>query len=261
VTFAAGLACEGFRPVVAIYSSFLQRAFDQIVHDVCLQNLPVIFCMDRAGLVGEDGATHHGAFDPAFLRIIPNMAVMAPRDEDELRHMLATAVQCNVPVAIRYPRGSGVGVPLEGKPTPLPWGRAEVMQQSGSDLLLIAVGPMAHLAMEAAAQLSRTGTGCTVINARFIKPLDEETLVPAISRAKAVITLEDSSVAGGFGSAVLELCEARGLQPRCRRLGIPDRWIPQGTIAAQQGWCGLTVQGVVAAYQELTSSERLQAVS
>lgn len=262
VTFAAGMACEGFRPVVAVYSSFLQRAFDQIVHDVCLQNLPVIFCMDRAGLVGEDGPTHHGVFDPAFLRIIPNMAVMAPRDENELRHMLATAIQCNTPVAIRYPRGAGVGVPLEGKPTPLPWGKAEVMLDQGHDLLLIALGPTAHAALDAARQLSEEHhVECTVINARFIKPLDEDLLVPAIEKAKAIITIEDSCLCGGFGSAILELCEQYHLRPMIHRLGIPDRWIPQGSIMNQHRTCHLDANNIIAAYQKLISPQRMAPIA
>jgi 1-deoxy-D-xylulose-5-phosphate synthase len=251
VTFAAGLACEGFRPVVAVYSSFLQRAFDQVLHDVCLQNLPVTFCMDRAGLVGEDGATHHGIFDPAYLRIIPNLTLMAPRDEDELRHMLFCALQAGGPVAIRYPRGAGVGVPLEGPPHALPWGKAELMRAAGDDLLLLAAGPMAHLAVQAADALAAEGVLCTVLNARFIKPLDEEQLLPLLRRAAAVVTLEDACLAGGFGSAVLELCEAHGLRPPLRRLGVPDRWIPHASIPAQQRSCGLTVDGVLAAYRQL----------
>jgi 1-deoxy-D-xylulose-5-phosphate synthase len=256
VTFAAGLACEGFRPVVAIYSSFLQRAFDQILHDVCLQNLPVIFCLDRAGLVGEDGPTHHGIFDPAFLRIIPNLALLAPRDEDELRHMLATALQAAGPVAIRYPRGAGVGVPLAGAPQLLPWGKAEVMLASGDDLLLLAAGPLAHLSVEAAGRLAEQGVRATVINLRFLKPLDEELLVPALRRARAVITLEDACLAGGLGSAILELCERVGVQPLLRRLGVPDRWIAHGQVAAQRESCGLTVEGVLDAYRRLVGPTR-----
>lgn len=256
VTFAAGLACEGFRPVVAIYSSFLQRALDQVLHDVCLQNLPVIFCMDRAGLVGEDGPTHHGVFDPAFLRMIPNLALLAPRDEDELRHMLATALQADGPVAIRYPRGAGVGVSLAGAPRALSWGKAEVMLATGDDLLLLAAGPLAHLSLEAAGRLAEQGVRSTVVNLRFLKPLDEELLVPALRRARAVITLEDACLAGGVGSAVLELCEREGLQPRLRRLGVPDRWIAHGPVAAQRACCDLTVEGVLAAYRGLAGSAR-----
>jgi 1-deoxy-D-xylulose-5-phosphate synthase len=252
VTFAAGLACEGFRPVVAIYSSFLQRAFDQIVHDVCLQQLPVIFCMDRAGLVGEDGPTHHGVYDPAFLRIIPHMTVMAPRDEDELRHMLATAIDADGPSAIRYPRGAGLGVPMEGPPRTLPRGKSELMLEEGDDLAILAVGPLAHTALAAARRLAEDGAACTVVNARFIKPIDEETLLGVVGRARRVITVEESSLAGGFGAAVLELCEARGKEPPpLRRLGIPDRFVPHGDIAAQRRKCGLDVQGILEAFADL----------
>jgi len=252
VTFAAGLACEGFRPIVAVYSSFLQRAFDQIVHDVCLQGLPVIFCMDRAGFVGEDGPTHHGLFDPSFLRIIPGMAVLAPRDEDELRHMLATAIDASGPVAIRYPRGAGVGVPLRpGPPRALPWGKAELLIEDGDDLALIAAGPVAHEAVAAARQLAAENVRCTVVNARFIKPLDEELLAGVIARAKAVISVEESCLAGGFGSALLELCEEHALRPRLRRLGVSDRWIPQGTVSEQRRSCGLDAVGIIAAYRLL----------
>jgi 1-deoxy-D-xylulose-5-phosphate synthase len=252
VTFAAGLACEGFRPVVAVYSSFLQRGFDQVLHDVALQGLPVTFCMDRAGLVGEDGATHHGIYDPAFLRIIPGIAVMAPKDEDELRHMLATALSvASGPVAIRYPRGSGVGVPLEGPPTPLPWGKAETLLAAGDDLLLLAVGPMAHVALAAARTLQTEGVRPTLINVRFLKPLDEELLCPALERARCVITIEESTLAGGFGSAILELCERQGLRRPIRRLGVPDRWVAHARIVDQRRQCGLDAEGIVATYRSL----------
>jgi len=253
VTFAAGLACEGYRPVVAIYSSFLQRAFDQIVHDVCLQNLPVIFCMDRAGLVGDDGPTHHGVYDPSFLRIIPNMTVMAPRDEDELRHMLATAVRADGPVAIRYPRGPGTGVPLQGPPAPLPWGKSKVMLHQGDDLALLAVGPMVHRALEAARRLEADEVRCTVVNARFIKPLDRE-LLQVVRRCRHVITIEESCLAGGFGSAVLELCESDNLHPSLRRLGIDDRFVPHGSVSEQRRSCGLDADGIVEAYARLAGA-------
>lgn len=261
VTFAAGLACEGFRPVVAIYSAFLQRAFDQIVHDVCLQELPVIFCMDRAGLVGEDGPTHHGVLDPAFLRIVPNMALLAPRDENELRHMLATAVAANGPVAIRYPRGAGLGIAADGAPHPLPWGKAEVMLAEGHDCLIIAAGPHAHTALAAARELKTTGVDCTVINARFLKPLDEELLSQEIAQARVVLTIEESSLAGGFGSAILELCEKKQLRPLIHRLGIPDENIPQGTIASQQNRCGLGTAQLISAYRSLASTQRLISIA
>ena len=256
VTFAAGLACEGFRPVVAIYSSFLQRGFDQLLHDCCLQNLPVIFCLDRAGLVGEDGPTHHGVFDPAYLRLMPNMSLMAPKDEDELRHMLATAVHSRGPVAIRYPRGKGLGVPMEGPPRQLPWGQAELLQQ-GTDLAILFAGPLGQVASEAAAQLEAHGVSCAVLNARFIKPLDAEQICAQIQRTGHLITMEESSLAGGFGSAVLELCEARGLRPQVRRLGVPDRFVPHGSVQSQHQVCQLTARGVVEAYRQLTGEGKL----
>lgn len=251
VTFAAGLACEGFRPVVAIYSSFLQRGFDQVLHDCCLQNLPVIFCLDRAGLVGDDGPTHHGVFDPTYLRLMPNMSLMAPKDEDELRHMLATALRADGPVGIRYPRGRGRGVPLEGAPEPLPWGKAEVMLQEGTDLAILSAGPMAHVAVDAARLLAQRDVGCTVVNARFIKPLDQDLLCQVIQQARCVITMEESTLVGGFGAAVLEMCEAHGLRPFIRRLGVPDQFIPHGTVQDQRQACQLTAEEVVQAYLEL----------
>jgi 1-deoxy-D-xylulose-5-phosphate synthase len=261
VTFAAGLACEGFRPVVAIYSTFLQRAFDQIVHDVCLQDLPVIFCLDRAGLVGDDGETHHGVFDPAFLRLIPNMTLMAPRDEDELRHMLATAVRAEGPVAIRYPRGSGLGVPIQGPPRPIPWGKAEILLDQGDDLAILASGSMAHPSVEAAHLLAEEGVGSTVLNARFIKPLDEDLIADLIQRSRVVITVEESSLSCGFGGAVLELCERRGLRPVIRRLGVPDRFIPHASVASQRAACRLDPQSIAQTYRELAASGTLISVA
>jgi len=258
VTFAAGMACEGFRPVVAIYSSFLQRAFDQVLHDVCLQDLPVIFCMDRAGIVGDDGPTHHGVFDPAFMRLMPNMTIMAPKDEDELRHMLATALHsARGPVAIRYPRGRGVGVPRQGLARPLPWCKAEVMLQQGTDVAILAAGPTAHVAMEAAARLAKQQVGCTVINARFIKPLDEGLLEGAICGAQAIITIEESALTGGFGSAILELYERLGLNTPLRCLGIPDRFLPHGSVEGLHRTCGIDVEGILAAYDSLSTTRRV----
>lgn len=254
VTFAAGLAVEGFRPVAAIYSTFLQRAIDQVEHDVCLQHLPVVFCLDRAGLVGPDGATHHGVFDISYLRMIPDLALMAPKNEDELRHLLLTAINSGKPVAMRYPRGNGVGVPLDGPPRELPWGKGEVVRSEGHDLLLLAIGPHVYTALQAAEELAREGVAATVINARFIKPLDEELLVEHIGRARAVITVEENALAGGFGSAVLELCEQRGLSPLVRRIGVPDRFIGHGNVTKLQAQCGLSVQGIVAAYRQLVAT-------
>ncbi|MCA9664477.1 MAG: 1-deoxy-D-xylulose-5-phosphate synthase [Myxococcales bacterium] len=257
VTFAAGLAVEGFRPVVAIYSTFLQRAFDQVMHDVCLQRLPVTICMDRAGIVGADGPTHHGVFDIGYLRMLPELALLAPKDEDELRHMLLTAIECGRPVALRWPRGSGVGARLEGPACALPWGGAELLRESGDDLLVIAAGPLVYEALAACEALATRGVGSTVINARFIKPLDEALLCEHIARANVVLTLEDNALAGGFGSAVLELCETRGLRPKLRRLGIPDRFVPHGDVASLRRQCGLDRASIIERYGELCTSARV----
>ncbi|MEK7390380.1 MAG: 1-deoxy-D-xylulose-5-phosphate synthase [Elusimicrobiota bacterium] len=225
VTFAAGLAAEGFRPVVAIYSSFLQRAFDQIEHDVCLQKLPVILCLDRAGLVGEDGPTHHGAFDYSYLRMIPGMTVMAPGDENELQHMLRTAIELNAPVSIRYPRGNGVGVAMDAEPRALPVGKG-VRLKDGADVTLLAVGNRVHPALEAAQLLEDKGFSAGVVNMRFIKPLDVELLKECAARTPRLVTIEDNVLQGGFGSAVLEaLTPGRA---EVLRLGIPDTFVEHG---------------------------------
>ena len=252
VTFAAGLAVEGFRPVAAIYSSFMQRAFDQVLHDMCLQKLPAVICMDRAGLVGSDGPTHHGVFDLSYLRLIPDFALMAPKDEDELRHMLLTAICSGKTVGLRYPRGAGVGAALDGPPRRLSWGRGEVVHEEGDELLLVAVGPQVYTALEAARRLSEEGLRCTVINARFIKPLDEELLIERIGRAKAVITIEENSLVGGFGAGVLELCEARGLRPLIRRIGVPDEFVPHGNVDSLQRRCDLSPEGIIATFRSMS---------
>jgi 1-deoxy-D-xylulose-5-phosphate synthase len=256
VTFAAGLACEGFRPVCAIYSTFLQRAFDQLVHDVCLQELPVILAMDRAGVVGSDGPTHHGAFDIAYLRLIPNLALLAPANEDELAQMLALAIDCNRPVALRYPRGQGLGVPLQAFGA-LRWGKAHVVANDGDDLLLLALGSMVGLATETAAALRREGVGCTVVNARFAKPLDSDTIVPLLMRARAVITLEEGCVAGGFGSSILELAQENGISVPIRLAGLPDHFLPHGKASKLLLACGLSVDRLVMTYRQLRSTRKV----
>ena len=226
VTFAAGLACEGYRPVVAIYSSFLQRAYDQIEHDVCLQNLPVIFALDRAGLVGEDGPTHHGVFDFCFLRMIPQMTIMAPADENEFQHMLRTALALNAPAAIRYPRGASIGVAMDEEPRALPVGKG-VRVKEGLDVTFVAIGNRVHPAIAAATLLDDMGISAGVLNMRFVKPLDAELLKEAASRTPHLVTIEDNALQGGFGSAVLEaLGPARA---QVLRLGIPDRFIEHGS--------------------------------
>ena len=244
VTLAAGLACEGLRPVVAIYSTFLQRAYDQLIHDVALQNLPVVFALDRAGVVGSDGATHHGSFDYSFLRCIPNLVIMAPADENECRQMLYTASCCEGPAAVRYPRGQGPGVRVETAMTALPVGRAELRRRGESGLLLLSFGPMLAAALVAADRLD-----ATVINMRFVKPLDEVLLREWVARHVALVTLEENTVAGGAGSAVAELLDAAGLAGPRLHLGLPDRFIEHGTREQCLADAGLDTPAVVAAIE------------
>jgi 1-deoxy-D-xylulose-5-phosphate synthase len=224
VTFAAGLACDGMRPVVAIYSSFLQRAYDQLIHDVALQNLPVTFALDRAGLVGGDGATHQGSFDLSFLRCIPNMTVMAPADENECRQMLYTAVQLGSPAAVRYPRGQGTGAHIESVMTALPIGKALIVREGRSGLAILAWGPMVSSCAAAAEQFD-----ATLVNMRFIKPLDAELILKLAARHRAFITVEENTVAGGAGSAVAELLNENGIALPLWHIGIPDRFIEHGS--------------------------------
>lgn len=228
VTFAAGLAAEGYRPVFAIYSSFLQRAFDQVCHDVCLQNLPVTFAIDRAGVVGSDGPTHHGVFDLSYLRQLPNMVLMAPKDENELQHMLYTAISLGSPAAVRYPRGNGYGVPLDQSCRELPVGRGEILRE-GSDGAIIAVGTMVDSAVKAAERLSVEGISLTVVNARFVKPLDRELLLRLAIETGRIFTAEENALQGGFGSALLELLEEEGIAGvELVRFGYPDSYVEQG---------------------------------
>jgi 1-deoxy-D-xylulose-5-phosphate synthase len=226
VTLAAGLACEGMRPVVAIYSTFLQRAYDQIVHDVCIQNLPVFFCLDRAGIVGADGPTHQGMYDISYLRCIPNIVVMAPKDEAELQEMLVTGVNhTDGPIAMRYPRGSGIGVPLmEEGWEPLPIGKGEILR-NGDDVLLIGYGTMVNTAMQVAEILGEHGVEATVINARFVKPLDTELILPLAKRIGKVVTLEEGCLMGGFGSAVAEALLDNDVIVPVKRFGVPDKLV------------------------------------
>ena len=234
VTFAAGLAAEGMKPVAAIYSTFLQRAFDQVVHDVCLQNLDVTFALDRAGLVGADGATHQGLFDYAYLRTLPNAVVMAPKDENELQHLLATAIKYPGPSAIRFPRGSGIGAALDPDVKEIAMGEAELLRD-GDDVALIAIGNTVHPAVEAAGELASEGISSAVLNARFVKPLDRERILDLARRVRTVVTIEEHSAMGGFGSAVLELFAEEGIQTPVRTLGIPDKLIEHGESAATLG--------------------------
>jgi 1-deoxy-D-xylulose-5-phosphate synthase len=250
VTFAAGLATEGYRPVVAIYSTFLQRAFDQIIHDVCLPNLPVVFCIDRAGLVGEDGPTHHGHFDVTYLRSLPNLTLMAPKDENELRHMLFTALQQPGPVAIRYPRGKAVGVPLDPDYRLIPIGRAELLKP-GKDLLILALGNMVMPAWEAARTLEQEGFSVGVVNGRFIKPLDPQLAEWAKACGK-VLVVEDNIRQGGFGSAVLEFFQDLDLGfLRIRRMGLPDKFVEHGSVDILRSIYGLDQAGIIKEAREL----------
>ena len=241
VTLAAGLACENMRPVAAIYSTFLQRAYDQIIHDVCIQNLPVFFCLDRAGIVGADGPTHQGMYDIAYLRSIPNMVVMAPKDEAELQQMVVTGVEyTDGPIAVRYPRGSGHGVPLmeEGWEA-LPIGKGEVVRQ-GDDVLLVGYGSMVYPALQTAEILSEHGIEATVINARFVKPLDEELIAPLAQKIQRVVTFEEGCLMGGFGSAVAEALLDRDINVPILRLGVPDILVDHATPAEAKTALGLT---------------------
>lgn len=251
VTMAAAMALDGYKPVVAIYSTFLQRAYDQVMHDVALQNAPVVFCLDRAGLVGDDGPTHHGIFDISYLRHIPNMVCMAPKDENELRHMLYSALSYDCPVAVRYPRGEGLGVPMDEALQILPLGKAEVLQE-GSRITLLALGSMVHIAQEAAARISEeTGITPTVINARFAKPLDAETILRYAAQDTLLVTLEEHAVTGGFGSAVLELFNQHGMDTRnVMTIGIADSFVQHGNTARLKEMQGLDTDSIVAKIKE-----------
>ena len=256
VTFAAGMACEGLRPVVAIYSTFLQRAYDQIIHDVALQQLPVTFALDRGGLVGADGKTHQGAFDLSYLRCIPHLVVMAPSDENEMRHALATARAHDGPAAFRFPRGSVVGVPLDPEPVALPLGKGRLLRDGGkgADVAIVAAGTPARAALEAAELLAKEGISATVVDARFVKPLDEELIAAVASAARRLVTVEEAALAGGFGSAVLECLERTGLLQKVatRRLGLPDRFVTHGDPQKQRAELGLDARGIAEACRQLT---------
>ena len=246
VTFCAGMACEGLKPVAAIYSTFLQRGFDQIIHDVCLQNLNVTFAMDRAGIVGADGPTHHGLLDIAYLRGYPNITLMAPKDEAEMRDMLLTAVEEDAPSAIRYPRGSGYGVDISDAPKVLEIGKAEILRDAAGEVAILAYGSMVYPAMEAADNLEKDGIEATVINARFVKPLDAELILALAQTKRIILTVEEAYLAGGFGSAVMELLEENGLLDKVKvvRLGVPDRIITHGDPKLLLAKYGLDADGI-----------------
>jgi 1-deoxy-D-xylulose-5-phosphate synthase len=256
VTFAAGLATAGLKPVVAIYSTFLQRAYDQFIHDVALQNLPVVFAVDRAGLVGSDGATHQGSYDLSFARCIPNTVIMAPADENECRQMLYTATTLDCPALVRYPRGSGPGVPVVSDMTALPLGKAQLRREGKSGLALLAFG-----ALVAPAAAIAESFDATLVNMRFIKPLDEELIFTVAARHRALVTLEENAVLGGAGSAVIELLAAEGLSLPLLQLGIPDRFIPHGSRDGCLAAAGLDAAGLRASIERwwaLQSRERMR---
>jgi 1-deoxy-D-xylulose-5-phosphate synthase len=255
VIFAAGMATRGFRPVCAIYSTFLQRAFDPIVHDVCLQKLPVLFCMDRAGLSGDDGPTHHGLFDIAYLRSVPGILLMAPKDEDELADMMKTAFDQPGPAAIRYPRGAVVGVGRKKEPQALPIGKAEILKD-GSDVAILGLGTMMPLAAELAARLERDGYSAALINPRFVKPLDREMIESYAGHVSAFVTFEDHVKMGGFGTAVVEALDELGSAVPVVRIGWPDNFIEHGKIADLRAKHGLSVDAAQAQVLPLLAHRR-----
>ncbi len=245
ITFCAGMACEGLKPVAAIYSTFLQRAFDQILHDVCLQNLNVTFAMDRAGIVGADGPTHHGLLDIAYLRGYPNIVLMAPKDEAEMRDMLLTSIEHPGPSAIRYPRGEGFGVDISEAPKPVEIGKAELLRDGG-DIAIIAYGSMVYPSFAASELLANEGIKTTVINARFVKPLDSELIIALAQTKRLIVTVEEAYLAGGFGSAVMECLEQNGLLDRVKivRMGVPDRIVTHGDPKLLLAKYGLDADGI-----------------
>ena len=242
VTFAAGLATQGYIPIVAIYSTFLQRAFDQVLHDVCIQNLPIVFAIDRAGIVGEDGKTHQGTFDLSYLGCIPGLVIAAPSDENEMRHLLYTAVKAGHPMAIRYPRDNGLGVPMDEHFRELPVGKGEVLKH-GDDLAIIAIGSTVAPSMEAARLLGDKGINCAVVNARFAKPLDSDLILELASRTKRLVTVEENALIGGFGSAVLSLL-SNNTDISLLRIGIPDEFVEHGSRELLRANYSLDAEGI-----------------
>ena len=261
VTFAAGMALEGLKPVVAIYSTFLQRAYDQVLHDVCLDRLPVIFAIDRSGIVGEDGATHHGLFDLSYLRCLPNMVVMAPADENELRRMLLTALQHDGPIAFRYPRGVATGVAMDKTSGPLPLGKAKVLTE-GDDILILAIGRPVNDALEAHASLKKLGISAAVVNCRFVKPLDVDLICSMAHKIPRIITVEENVLQGGFGSAVLEALIDEGISDiRVERIGVPDTFIEHGRQQQLRSLYGLDAPTIVKVAKRLIGIKSVKPVS
>ncbi|HLL99572.1 MAG TPA: 1-deoxy-D-xylulose-5-phosphate synthase, partial [Pyrinomonadaceae bacterium] len=245
VTFCAGMACEGLKPVAAIYSTFLQRGFDQIIHDVCLQNLNVTFAMDRAGIVGADGPTHHGLLDIAYLRGYPNIVLMAPKDEAEMRDMILTAIEHPAPAALRYPRGNGFGVDISAAPKLLEIGKAEILRDGG-EIAVLAYGSMVYPSVEASKNLEKDGIETTVVNARYVKPLDAELILALAQSKRLIVTVEEAYLAGGFGSAVMELLEENGMLDTVKivRMGVPDRIVTHGDAKLLLAKYGLDADGI-----------------
>jgi 1-deoxy-D-xylulose-5-phosphate synthase len=261
VTFAAGMATEGFRPFVAIYSTFLQRAYDQILHDVCLERLPVTLALDRGGLVGEDGPTHHGIFDLTYLRSLPNLVVMAPRNENELRRMMATCLRHDGPVAFRYPRGSATGCAVDADPAPVPLGRGKVLTD-GDDAVILAVGRCVPEALDAHAQLKAQGVSATVVDARFVKPLDTTLLIDLVRRIPRLVTVEENVLQGGFGGAVLEALSDAGIRHvAVRRIGIPDTFVEHGALPLLRSKYGLDAAAIVRAVLHLLQQAQVPTLS
>jgi 1-deoxy-D-xylulose-5-phosphate synthase len=251
VTFAAGLAARGFRPIVAIYSTFLQRAFDQLIHDVCLQDLPVTFAIDRAGIVGDDGKTHQGTFDISYLMPVPNLIIAAPGDENELQHLLYTAVRADHPMAIRYPRGPGVGVKLDNELRQLPIGKGEILRD-GQDIAILAIGATVAPALEAARKLAGEGIEATVVNARFAKPLDAGLIRVLAGNTKRLVTVEENALSGGFGSSVIELLQQSGASDiQVKTIGIPDEFVEHGSQSQLRAKYGLDAEGIASKALEL----------
>ncbi len=261
VTFACGLAVEGLHPVAAIYSTFTQRAYDQVVHDLCLQNLPVTLALDRSGIVGEDGPTHHGVFDIAYLRHVPNMVLMAPKDENELQHMIKTAVERHGPTAVRYPRGTGYGVPMDQELKELEIGKAELLLD-GNDVAIIAIGSLVYPSLAAAKRLATDGITAAVVNARFVKPLDAELILPLAKKTGRIVTAEEHTLLGGFGSAVLECLDASLMTGvKTLRIGLPDEYIEHGPQNVLRQKYGLDADGIYAKIKDFVMRSRLKAVA
>jgi len=255
VTFAAGMATEGLKPVVAIYSTFLQRAYDQILHDVCIDRLPVTFAIDRGGIVGEDGSTHHGLFDLSYLRSLPNMVIMAPADENELRSMLATALVHDGPVAFRYPRGTATGIPLDKTIEPLKLGKGIVLK-SGDDILILAIGKSVGDALEARESLKELGITATVVNCRFVKPLDVDLICSLATKIPRIITVEENVLHGGFGSAVLEALSDEGVtRIQVERIGVADTFVEHGPQQLLRSLYGLDAPAIVKAAERLMNTK------